>query len=53
MAVVDQRQGQKVGCHEAVAYLKSFIGRDELIVLGNELEKSGYGKYLLEIAEEV
>ena len=52
VAVVEQRQGLKIGCPEEIAYRMGFIDREALTGLGSELEKSGYGQYLLDIAGE-
>jgi glucose-1-phosphate thymidylyltransferase len=48
---VEARQGLKVGCPEEIAYRMGFIGRDAVRTLGRELSKSGYGEYLIEIAD--
>jgi glucose-1-phosphate thymidylyltransferase len=45
--VIEERQGIKIGCIEEAAYQQGFIDRIRLEELGNELLKSGYGKYLL------
>ncbi len=50
--ILEMRQGLKVGCPEEVAYRKGFIGRAQLISLAKGLEKSGYGRYLLQVAED-
>jgi len=50
--ILEMRQGLKVGCPEEVAYRKGFINREQLVVLGREFEKSGYGRYLLQVAED-
>ena len=47
---VESRQGLKIGSPEEVAYRMGFITRDQLKELGRKLQKSQYGKYLLEIA---
>lgn len=47
---VESRQGLKIGSPEEVAYRMGFIDRDQLKELGRKLQKSQYGKYLLEIA---
>jgi glucose-1-phosphate thymidylyltransferase len=47
---LETRQGMKVACLEEIAFRQGFIGRDEVIALAKPLEKSGYGKYLMEIA---
>lgn len=44
--VIEKRQGYKIGCIEEVAYWNGFIGKDQLMQLGVEMEKSGYGLYL-------
>jgi glucose-1-phosphate thymidylyltransferase len=49
---LEKRQGLKVACPEEVAYRMGFIGRDQLLNLGKTLLKSGYGEYLVRIAEE-
>jgi glucose-1-phosphate thymidylyltransferase len=48
---VEARQGLKVGCPEEIAYRMGFIDRDAVRALGRELFKSGYGQYLVEIAD--
>ena len=49
--VIEHRQGLKVGCIEEVAYRIGFIDADQLRRLAGPLEKSGYGRYLLDIAD--
>lgn len=50
--VIEERQGLKIGCIEEIAYRKGFINNDQLIKLAEPLLKSGYGQYLMNIAEE-
>lgn len=49
--VIEERQDQKIGCIEEVAYYSKFIDRDQLLRLAAKLEKSGYGAYLKRVAE--
>ncbi len=47
--VIEERQGQKIGCIEEVAYREGFIDKEQLQALANRLTKSGYGDYLLKL----
>lgn len=44
--VIEKRQGFKIGCLEEIAYRMHFITKEQLNVLAEKFEKSGYGKYL-------
>ena len=46
---VESRQGMKIGCPEEVAWRKGFIDDDQLRSCAQELTKSGYGDYLLDL----
>ena len=50
--VIEERQGLKIGCLEEIAFKKGFISKENLIALAKPLVKSGYGNYLMQIAEE-
>jgi glucose-1-phosphate thymidylyltransferase len=49
--VIEDRQGLKIGCIEEVAYRMGFIGSEQLLSLAEPLIKSGYGKYLMDVAK--
>jgi len=49
--VIEERQGMKIGCIEEVAFRQGFINAHQLEALAQDLIKSGYGKYLLQILE--
>jgi glucose-1-phosphate thymidylyltransferase len=49
---IEERQGLKIACIEEIAYILGYINKEELIRLSAPLQKSGYGKYLLQILEE-
>lgn len=44
--VIEQRQGQKIGCPEEVAFRQGFIGADELGRLADDLDGTDYADYL-------
>ncbi len=45
--VIEERQGQKIGCPEEIAWRLGWINDDALAALAEPLVKSGYGTYLL------
>ncbi|MFZ1686238.1 MAG: glucose-1-phosphate thymidylyltransferase RfbA [Flavobacteriales bacterium] len=49
--VIEERQGRRIGCIEEVAFRRNFINADQLRILAEPLRKSGYGEYLLKVAE--
>jgi glucose-1-phosphate thymidylyltransferase len=48
---IEQRQGLKIACIEEVAYRMSYISAEQVMHLSKELQKNGYGQYLLKIIE--
>lgn len=49
---VEHRQGLKIACLEEIAFNKGWLSREQLIAQGQQLSKTGYGQYLLRLAEE-
>ncbi|ABG40649.1 Glucose-1-phosphate thymidylyltransferase [Paraglaciecola sp. T6c] len=47
---VEHRQGLKVACLEEIAYRNKWIDKAQLTEQGNSLAKTGYGQYLLKVA---
>jgi glucose-1-phosphate thymidylyltransferase len=50
--VVEERQGLKIGCIEAVAYARGFIDKEQLRKIATPLLKSGYGDFLMTLIKE-
>jgi glucose-1-phosphate thymidylyltransferase len=49
---IEHRQGLKVACLEEIAYNQGWITKEYLIRQGKALVKTGYGQYLLKLAEQ-
>lgn len=47
--VIEKRTGFKIGCIEEVAWQEGFVSDDQLRALTQDLVKSGYGEYLLNL----
>lgn len=52
VSVIEERMGLRICCPEAIAYDKGWIDTDQLKALAAPLEKSGYGRYLLQVIDE-
>lgn len=50
IATLENRQGLRIACLEEIAFKRGWISRDQLIANASLIEKSDYGKYLLELA---
>ena len=50
---VEERQGLKIGCPEEIAYRMGFIDKSHFLALANQLLQNGYGRYLLELADDL
>ena len=48
---VEHRQGLKIGCVEEIAYRKGYIGRDQVLRIGNYVEDNAYCEYLRRLVE--
>ena len=48
---LQKRQGFRIACPEEIAFNLGWIGREELVALGETLSKSAYGQYVLGIAQ--
>jgi len=50
--VVEQRQGQRIACLEEIAFAQGWIDTSALTAAATKLAKSGYGNYLLALANK-
>ena len=53
IATIQDRQGNYIACIEEIAYKNNWIAKEELIKLAKPLLKTEYGKYLMEIGNEI
>ena len=49
---IERRQGLKIACPEEIAYRLGYIGAADVERLGRQMEKNGYGQYLLGLLRE-
>lgn len=47
---VEEHQGIKIAAPEEIAFINGWIGKEQLIESGNQFAKTGYGQYLLKVA---
>jgi glucose-1-phosphate thymidylyltransferase len=52
VATIEKKTGLMIGCIEEVAYKNSWIDNEQLLELAEPLQKTDYGKYLMEIVGE-
>ena len=50
--VIEERQGLRIGCIEEVAFRMKYINKEQLKKIAEPLVKSGYGSYLMKLAEQ-
>jgi glucose-1-phosphate thymidylyltransferase len=51
--VLEHRQGVRIACLEEIALRMGYITAEECYALGAKLAKSGYGEYVMDVAESV
>ena len=51
VGILEQRQGRRIACPEAIAWRKGWIDDAQLRAVAEPLVKSGYGRYLLRLLE--
>ncbi len=47
---IQQREGLMISCLEEIAFRRGYISREQLLALGQSMEKNHYGQYLLNLA---
>tara|TARA_B100001059_G_C17751655_1_gene537514 strand:- start:242 stop:1123 length:882 start_codon:yes stop_codon:yes gene_type:complete len=52
ISLIESRQGVKIACLEVIAFKMGYITKQELLDLAKPLKKNGYGKYLIQRANE-
>ena len=49
---LEKRQGLKIGCIEENCFEQGFISKEKILALGQKLEKTEYGQYLIKRAQQ-
>lgn len=49
---IEHRQGLKVACLEEIALQKGWLSKEQVLTAGNNLKKTGYGQYLLNLVKD-
>lgn len=49
---IEHRQGLKIACLEEIGYKQGWISEEDLRKSAESLKKTGYGKYLLKVADD-
>lgn len=50
---LEKRQGFMIACLEEIAYVMGYITKEQLLNYAAAMSKNDYGKYLLQVAEEI
>ena len=50
---IEHRQGQKIACLEEIAFRAEWIDREQMIKASKNYAKSGYGKYIRQVVDEL
>ena len=48
---IEKRQGQRICVPEEIAFANGWIDKAQILALADKLKKSGYGEYLIQLAE--
>jgi len=48
---IEKRQGYKIACLEEIAFSNGWLGKDDLLRIGESLSKNSYGQYLLSLIQ--
>lgn len=51
--VIENRQGLKIACLEAIGYVNGWIGEEKMIQNAQPMIKNDYGQYLLKVVKEL
>ena len=52
VAAIERRQGMRIGCLEEIAWRQGWIDTTQMRSIGERMVTSGYGDYLLSLADE-
>ena len=50
---VENRQGLKIACLEEIALNNKWLSVDQVLDQAKQIEKTGYGQYLIKLAQDL
>jgi glucose-1-phosphate thymidylyltransferase len=50
---IEKRQGQRIACLEEIAFRAGWIDKEQMIKASNNYAKSGYGRYIRKVVDEL
>ena len=49
---IEKRQGYKIACLEEIAYNNGWLSKEQVLAIGNSMNKNAYGQYLISLVSE-
>lgn len=49
---IEKRQGYKIACLEEIAYNNGWLSKEQLLTIGQSMNKNAYGQYLVSLVNE-
>ena len=50
---IEKRQGYKVACLEEIAFNNGWLNKEQVLTIGQSMNKNDYGQYLISLVNEI